>query len=159
LPSIPRAMYMKDHPFEVTQSTNKIHMAYAFSSTARTIHLDKVEPPPDDTWMGHSVGRWDGDNLIVVVDHFNDRGWLSRDGAHHSDQLKVTEKHTLRSPDVMWYEATMEDPKTYTRAWTIAMPIYKRAEPNIQLIEFRCIEFVEEFMYGSLRKQQLVKHW
>jgi hypothetical protein len=158
LPGIPRAMYMP-YPFEITQSTNKIHMSYEFSSTARTVHLDKVEPPPDDTWMGHSVGRWDGDTLVVNVDHFNDRGWLSRAGDHHSDQLKLTEKFTLRTPDVIWYEVTLEDPKTYTRPWTMAMPLYKRAEPNIQLLEYRCIEFVEEFMYGSLRKQQLVKHW
>jgi hypothetical protein len=159
LPGIPRAMYMKDHPFEITQSTNKIHMAYSFTATARTIHLDKVEPPPDDTFMGHSVGRWDGDTLVTTVDHFNGRNWLSRAGDHTSDQLKLTEKFTQRSPDVMWYEVNIEDPKTYTRPWQIAMPIYKRAEPNAQLLEFRCIEFVEEFMYGSLRKTQLVKTW
>src|SRR5580765_4846855 len=69
LPGIPRAMYMP-HPFQITQSTNKIHIAYAFSNTARTIHLDKVEGPPDDTWMGHSVGRWEGDMLVVDVTHF-----------------------------------------------------------------------------------------
>src|SRR5467141_1538375 len=72
LPGIPRAMYMP-YPFEITQSTNKIHVAYEFSNTARTIHLDKVEGPPDDTWMGHSVGRWDGDTLVVDVTNFNDR--------------------------------------------------------------------------------------
>src|SRR6202040_2944245 len=60
LPGVPRAMYMP-YPFQIIQSTNKIHIAYEFSNTARTIHVDKVEGPPDDTWMGHSVGRWDGD--------------------------------------------------------------------------------------------------
>jgi hypothetical protein len=158
LPGLPRAMYLP-YPFEITQSTNKVHMAYEFTATARTIHLDKVEPPPDDTYMGHSAGRWDGDTLVVDVDHFNDRTWFDRAGNFHSDALKLTERYTPQSADVIRYEVTIEDPKVFTRPWRIAMPLYRRAEPNAQLIEFRCIEFVEEFMYGSLRKQQLVKHW
>jgi hypothetical protein len=158
LPGLPRAMYMP-YPFEITQSTNKIHFAYEFTSTARTVHLDKVDGPPDDTWMGHSVGRWDGDTLVVDVTNFNDRTWLDRAGNFHSDAMKLTERFSPISPEVLRYEVTIEDPKVFTRPWRIAMPIYRRMEPNMQLIEYRCIEFVEEFMYGSLRKQQLVKHW
>jgi hypothetical protein len=158
LPGIPRAMYMP-YPFEITQSTNKIHMAYEFSATARTIHLDKVEGPPDDTFMGHSVGHWEGDTLVVDVTNFNDRTWFDRAGNFHSDALKLTERFTPQSADVIRYEVTIEDPKTFTRPWRIAMPLYRRVEPNMQLLDFRCTEFVEEFMYGSLRKQQLVKHW
>jgi hypothetical protein len=158
LPGIPRAMYLP-YPFEITQSTNKIHMAYEFTSTARTIHLDKVEGPPDDTWMGHSVGRWEGDTLVVDVTNFNDKAWFDRAGNFHSDALHLVERFTARSPDVIWYEVTIEDPKTFTRPWRIAMPLYRRAEPNMQLLEYRCIEFVEELMYGNLRKQPLVKRW
>jgi hypothetical protein len=158
LPGLPRAMYMP-YPFEITQGTNKIHFAYEFTSTARTVHLDKVDGPPDDTWMGHSVGRWDGDVLVTDVTNFNDRTWFDRAGNFHSDALKLQERFTLLSPEVIRYEVTIEDPKVFTRPWRIAMPIYRRMEPNMQLIEYRCIEFVEEFMYGSLRKQQLVKHW
>jgi hypothetical protein len=158
LPGTPRAMYLP-HPYQITQSTNKIHIAYSFTNTARTIHLDKVDPPPDDTWMGHSVGRWEGDTLVVDVTHFNDRSWFDRAGNHHSDALKLTERFSLRSPDVIWYDVTIEDPKVFTRPWRIAMPIYRRMEPNMQLLEFRCNEFVEEFMYGHLRKEQLVKRW
>jgi hypothetical protein len=158
LPGIPRAMYMP-YPFQITQSTDKIHIAYEFSNTARTIHLDKVEGPPDDTWMGHSVGRWEGNTLVVDVTNFNDRTWFDRAGDYHSDALHLTERFTQMSPDVIWYEATIDDPKVYTRPWKIAMPLYRRVEPNMQLLEFRCNEFAEEFMYGNLRKQQLVKHW
>jgi hypothetical protein len=147
------------YPFQITQSTNKIHLAFEFTNTARTIHLDKVDGPPDDTWMGHSVGRWDGDTLVVDVTNFNDRTWFDRAGNYHSDALHLTERYTLRSPDVIWYEVTIEDPKVFTRPWQMAMPLYRRAEPNIQLLEFRCNEFVEEFMYGNLRKTPLVKHW
>ena len=158
LPGTPRAMYMP-HPFQVTQSTNKIHLAFAYSNTARTIHLDEVEGPPDNTWMGHSVGRWEGDTLVVDVTNFNDRAWFDRAGNFHSDALHLTERFTMKSPDVLWYEVTIEDPNVYTRPWTIAMPLYRRAEPNMQLLEFRCNEFAEEFMYGNLRKEQLVKRW
>src|SRR5216684_3316683 len=158
LPGIPRAMYMP-YPFQITQSTNKIEMAYPFGATGRTIHLDKVAGPPDDTFMGHSVGRWDGDALVVDVTNFNDRSWFDRAGNFHSDALHLVERFTLRSPDVIRYEVTIEDPKVFTRPWRIAMPLYRRVEPNMQMLDFRCIEFAEEFMYGNLRKQPLVKHW
>jgi len=158
LPGTPRAMYMP-HPFQITQSTNKIHVAFSYSNTARTIHLDEVDPPPDITWMGHSVGRWEGDTLVVDVTQFNDRAWFDRAGNYHSDALHLTERFTMKSPDVIWYEVTIEDPNVYTRPWTIAMPLYRRAEPNMQLLEFRCNEFAEEFMYGNLRKEQLVRRW
>ena len=158
LPGIPRATYMPQ-PFQIVQSGNKIQMIYTFSNAARTIHLDTVAGPPDDTWMGHSVGRWDGDTLVVDVTHFNDKTWLDRAGNFHSDALHVTERFTPVSSDALRYEATIEDPKVFTRPWTIAMPVYRRLEPNIQLLDYPCIDFTEEFMYGHLRKQQLVKHW
>jgi hypothetical protein len=158
LPGIPRATYMP-YPFQIVQSSNKIQMMYTFSNAARTIHLDTVAGPPDDTWMGHSVGRWDGDTLVVDVTHFNDKTWLDRAGNFHSDALHVVERFTPISPDALRYEATIEDPKVFTRPWTIAMPIYRRLEPEVQLLDFPCIDFTEEFMYGHLRKQQLVKHW
>ena len=158
LPGIPRAMYMP-YPFQIVQGTNKINMAFAFTSTARTIHLDQVEGPPDLTYMGHSVGKWEGDTLVVTVTEFNGRSWFDRAGNFHSDQLKLTERFTPISPDAIHYEVTIDDPKTFTRPWKISMPIYRRLEPNMQLLEYRCIEFVEEFLYGNLRKQQLVKRW
>lgn len=158
LPGVPRAMYMP-FPYEITQSTTKLHMAFAYGQTARTIHLDKVDGPPDDTWMGHAVGRWEGDTLVTNVDHFNDRSWFDRAGNYHSDALKLQERFTLRTPDLIWYEATIEDPKVFSRPWKIAMPIYRRAEPNIQLIEHRCQEFAEEFNFGHLRRTPVVKHW
>ena len=158
LPGIPRATYMP-YPFQIVQSSAKIQMIYTFSNAARTIHLDQVAGPPDDTWMGHSVGHWEGDTLVVDVTHFNDKTWLDRAGNFHSDALHVIERFTPMSPDALRYEATIEDPNVFTRSWTIAMPIYRRLEPNIQLLDYPCIEFTEEFLYGHLRKQQLVKHW
>ena len=158
LPGIPRAMYMP-YPFQIVQSTNKIQMAYAFTSTARTIHLDDVAGPPDDTYMGHSVGRWEGDTLVVDVTNFNGRNWFDRAGNFHTAALRLEERFTPISPDAIQYEVTIEDPNVFARPWRISMPIYRRLEPNIQLLEYRCIEFVEEFLYGHVRKEPLVQRW
>jgi hypothetical protein len=158
LPGVPRAMYMP-YPFQIVQGTNKINMAFAFTSTARTIHLDKVEEPPDDTYMGHSVGRWEGDTLVVDVTRFNGKNWFDRAGNFHSEALHLVERFTPITRDAIRYEVTIEDPKVFTRAWKISMPLYRRLEPAMELLEYRCIEFVEEFLFGNLRKQQLVKRW
>jgi hypothetical protein len=158
LPGIPRAMYMP-YPFQIVQSANKIQMAFAFSTAARTIHLDEVEGPPDLTYMGHSVGRWDSDTLVVDVTEFNGKNWFDRAGNYHSEALHLTERFTPISKDAIQYEVSIEDPNVFTRAWKISMPLYRRLEPNAQLLEYRCVEFAEEFMYGGLRKQPLVHHW
>ena len=158
LPGIPRAMYMP-YPFQIVQSTNKIEMAFTFAGAARTIHLDKVEGPPDDTYMGHSVGRWEGDTLVVDVRNFNGKNWFDRAGNFHSTSLHLVERFTPITPDAINYEVTIEDPEVYARPWRIAMPLYRRLEPNIQLVDYPCIEFAEEFLYGHVRKQQLVKRW
>ena len=158
LPGIPRAMYMP-YPFQIVQGTTKIQMAFEFSNAARTIHLDTVDPPPDDTYMGHSVARWDGDTLVVEVTNFNGETWFDRAGNFHSEALHLTERFTPISRDAMQYDVTIEDPKTFTRPWRISMPLYRRLEPNVELLEYRCIEFVEEFLFGNLRKEQLVRRW
>ena len=158
LPGIPRAMYMP-YPFQIVQGTTKIQMAFEFSNAARTIHLDTVDPPPDDTYMGHSVARWDGDALVVEVTNFNGETWFDRAGNFHSEALHLTERFTPISRDAIQYDVTIEDPKTFTRPWRISMPLYRRLEANIELLEYRCIEFVEEFLFGNLRKEQLVRRW
>src|SRR5262245_50260329 len=103
--------------------------------------------------MGQSSGHWEGDTLVVEVTGFNDSTWFDRAGNFHSDKLKVTERYTPRGADHLWYEATIEDPATFTRPWKISMPLYRRVEPNSQLMQFKCVEFVEELMYGELRKK------
>ena len=158
LPGIPRAMYMP-YPLQIVQSTNKIHMAFAFSTTARTIHLDTVTGPPDYTYMGHSVGRWEGDTLVVEVTDFNGKNWFDRAGNHHTAALRLEERFTPITPDAIQYEVTIEDPNVFTRPWRISMPLYRRLEPNMQLLEYRCLEFAEEFLYGHLRKEPLVTRW
>jgi hypothetical protein len=151
-------MYMP-YPFQIVQSANKIQVAFAFATTARTIHLDEVEGPPDSTYMGHSVGRWDGDTLVVDVTEFNGKNWFDRAGNYHSEALHLTERFTPITKDAIHYEVTIEDPNVFTQPWKISMPLYRRLEPNAQLLEYRCTEFAEEFLYGGLRKQPLVRRW
>ena len=88
--------------------------------------------------MGWSNGRWEGDTLVIEVTGNNDETWFDRAGNFHSDAMKVTERYTLRNPDVIDYEATIEDPKTFTRPWKISFPIYRkpgkeRQVPGIQV--------------------------
>jgi hypothetical protein len=157
-PGVPRAMYMP-HPFQIIQDTSKIQMIFEYANAQRTIHLNKMEPYPNVLWMGYSVAHWEGDTLVVDVSNFTDGTWFDRAGDFHSDALKVTERYSLQSKDVIHYEATIDDPQVFTRPWKISMPIYRRLDPNAELTDFRCVEMVEETLYGHLRKQQLVKHW
>jgi hypothetical protein len=158
LPGVPRAMYMP-YPFQIIQGTNKIQIAFAYESSSRTIHLDKVDPPPADTFMGHSAGHWEGNTLVVDVTGFNGKSWFDRAGNYQSDALHVVERYTPMTPDAIHYEVTIEDPNLFTRPWKISMPLYRRLEPSAQLLEYRCVDFAEEFLYGHVRKTQLVKHW
>jgi hypothetical protein len=162
MPGIPRAMYMP-YPFQITQGTNKIEMSFEFAGASRTIHLDPVDPPPADTWMGHSVGHWEGTTLVVDVSHFNDRTWFSRSGDFHSDALHVVERftpiHSSLRPDALRYEVTIEDSNVFTRPWKMSMVLYRQLETNAQLMEYKCVGLVEETFLGHLRKKQLVKHW
>ncbi len=157
-PGVPRAMYMP-YPFQIIQSANKVQMIFEFANAQRTIHLNKMEAYPNVLYMGYSVGHWEGDTLVVEVSNFTDATWFDRAGNFHSDALHVTERYTPRGKDVIQYEATITDPQVFSRPWKISMPLYRRLEPNAQLTDFRCVEMVEEYMYGHLRKQQLVKHW
>jgi hypothetical protein len=149
MPGVPRATYMP-YPFQILQGVDKILIAYEFAGTSRTIHMNEVADNPTATWMGLSRGRWDGETLVVDVTDFNDQTWFDRAGNFHSDALHVVERYTRVSPYHLMYEATIEDPKVFTRPWKIRMPLYRRLEPDTQILEYKCTEFVEELMYGPL---------
>lgn len=156
LPGVPRATYMP-YPFQILQSANTFFIAYEYAGAVRDVLFKDPGPPPVESWMGQSVGRWEGDTLVVDVTGFNDRTWFDRSGNFHSEELRVTERYTRTSPDVMWYEATIDDSKTFTRPWKMSMPLYRRQEKNAQLMDFKCVEFVEELLYGQWRKTPLAR--
>jgi hypothetical protein len=155
-PGVPRAMYMP-YPFQIVQGDSKINMVFEFANAQRTIHLNKMDPYPNVSWMGHSVGRWEGDTLIVDSTDFTDATWFDRSGNFHSDALKVTERFSPMGRDIIRYEATIEDPQVFTKPWKMSMPLYRRVEAGAQLMDFRCVTMVEETLYGHLRKEQFIK--
>ena len=154
MPGVPRANYMP-FPFQIVQTPQAILIAYEFASASRTVYMEKAPPAPADSWMGHSVGHWDGDTLVIEVTSNNDQTWFDRAGDYHSDALKVTERYTPVNGDVINYEATIEDPNVFSRPWKIRFPLYKHLEKNAQLMEFKCVEFVEDLIYGPYRKKPI----
>ena len=149
MPGVPRATYMP-YPFQIFQNVDKILIAYEFAGTTRTIHMGEVKNNPAPTWMGLSRGRWDGETLVVDVTDFNDQTWFDRAGNFHSEALHVVERYTPVSPYHLMYEATIEDPKVFTRPWKIRMPLYRHFESGKKIHEYKCTEFVEELLYGGL---------
>jgi hypothetical protein len=152
LPGVPRATYMP-FPFQILQSQKHIMIVHEFAGAVRTIYMDDHKEAPADSWMGWSNGRWEGETLVVDTTGFNGQTWFDRAGNFHSDALHVVERFTARSPDTLMYEVTIEDPKVFTRPWKMSMPLYRRVERNAQLMEFRCVEFAEDLIYGHLRKK------
>jgi hypothetical protein len=151
LPGVPRATYMP-FPFQIIQGTEHVMLVHEFAGAVRTVYMTNHTDAPADSWMGWSNGKWDGESLVVDTRGFNDLSWFDRAGNFHSDALHVVERFTPRSADTLLYEATIEDPNVFTRPWKMSMPLYRRVEANAQLLEFRCVEFVEDLMYGHLRK-------
>jgi len=148
-PGVPRANYMP-FPFQIFQTRDQILMVYEYKGAMRTIFMANQQDAPVDSWMGWSNGRWEGDTLVVDVKGFNGYTWFDRAGNFASDALHVVERWTPRGPDHLMYEATIEDPSVFTRPWKISFPLYRRLESNAQLLEFNCVPFVEEMMYGPV---------
>ena len=157
LPGVPRATYMP-HPFQIVQSENDFFIAYQYAGAVRDIYLDNPGPSQVDSWMGWSVGRWEGDTLVVDVTGLAEGTWFDRAGSHHSYELHVVERYTMIGPNHIEYTATIEDPQVLTEPFTIKMPIYRRIEENARLMDFRCVEFVEELIYGEARRLPLPRN-
>ena len=148
---IPRATY-HDIPFQIFQGgrNDDMLMLYPFAATQRVIHMNETSGLPLDAWMGKSNGRWEGDTLIITTLNQNGMTWLDRAGNHASYQLVVTERFTLLGPNHIWYEATLEDPQTYSEPWTIEMPLYRLIEDNAQTLEHKCVPFADDLLYWDL---------
>jgi hypothetical protein len=127
--------------------------SYEYAGAVRVINMDKPTKSPADSWMGWSNGHWEGNSLVVDSTGFIDQTWFDRAGNFHSDALHVIERFTPLTADSLQYDVTIEDPKVFTRAWKMSMPLYRRLEKNAELMDFKCVEFSEELLYGQLRKQ------
>jgi hypothetical protein len=154
LPGVPRATYM-GLPFQILQSDKSIMIAYEYDGAVRNVVFKDPGPPPIDSWMDQSVAHWEGDTLVVVVTGLIDSSWFDRAGNFHSSDMKVVEKYHYTAPGVVRYEAEITDPTVFTRPWKMSMNLYRHVGEDAQLQQFRCVEFVEELMYGHLRKEPL----
>jgi len=152
MPGVPRANYMP-FPFQIVQSESVILMAYEVAESNRIVYVDQPELESQvDAWMGHSNAHWEGDTLVVRVSGQMPDTWFDRSGNHHSYEMVVEERWTATGANHVQYEATMTDPNTFTAPWTISFPLYRHVADNMQLLEFKCAEFAEEFLYGEWRK-------
>jgi hypothetical protein len=138
LPGVPRITLLP-MPFQIFQSGKYVVIVYQYAHAYRTIstdsatHLDGI-----DFWMGDSRGHWEGNTLVVDVADFNDQTWLDAAGDYHSDALHVVERYTRSGPATMIYEATIEDPKVFTRAWKIRVPLESNPDKFARLMEYEC---------------------
>jgi hypothetical protein len=151
MPGIPRANYLP-YPFQIVETAKDILFVYEFASSNRLVNMGKAQEAGSDTWMGTNNGRWEGETLVIDVTGLNGLAWLDRNGDFFSDKAHVVERFTRTSPETMTYTATIDDPSIFTKPWTISMPLYRRAEKNAQLLEFKCTEFAEELLYGKYKK-------
>jgi len=149
LPGIPRATYLP-YPFQIIQGGGNILFAYEYDSANRVVYMSNHQEAPIDTWMGWSNGHWDGDTLVVETAGNNDSTWFDRAGNYHSNALKVTERFSLEGANLIRYTATIEDPQVFSRPWTISLPLYRRLDSNVEILEFKCVPFVEELLYKDL---------
>ncbi len=152
LPGVPRATYLP-HPFQIVQGPDAILITYEFAGADRIVYMNRPgTEAPVDSWMGYNLGHWEGDTLVIEVTAQMEDTWLDSSGNFHGPSMKVTERYTPQGPNVLMYEATITDPDTFTRPWKISLPLYRRLDRNMQLLDFKCIEFVEELLYGKYGK-------
>ena len=148
----PRMTPVSLFPIEFVHTPKKLVILYEYFWSFRTIPIGATHPDDaEPTFLGDSVARWDGNTLVIEVTGHNDQTWFDRAGNNHTEALKVTERFTLQGENHIQYEATLEDPKTFSKPWQIRMPFYRRMEPNAQLLEYKCVEFSEELLYGDLK--------
>lgn len=160
MPGVPKANYLP-FPFQVVQSTDIILVAYEYAESNRILYVDQPEVESQvDSWMGHSNAHWEGDTLVVKVVGQTDYAgpfdrpgaWFDRAGNFYTALTEMEERWSYLSPNHIQYEVTITDPQIYTRPWKLSFPIYRMVEPTAQLLEYKCVEFAEEYLFGRYRK-------
>jgi hypothetical protein len=146
---VPRVTY-QNRPFQIFQGNGDLLMVYPFAAANRVIYMKDHSEAPVDSWMGKSNGDWEGDTLVVTTTAQNGESWLDRAGNFATNQLKVTERFKLLDANHIWYEATLEDPQTFSRPWTIEMPLYRLIDNNAQLLELKCVPYADMVLYHDL---------
>lgn len=152
VPGIPRQTYMPA-PFQILQTDSEIFIAYEWGSNSRSIFMDRPgTSAPLPSWMGYSLGRWEGGTLIVDVTSQMTDTWFDAAGNYHSGSLHVEERYRMIDENHIEYQALITDPEVFTEPWTIRMPLYRRIEEDARLLEYKCIEYAEDLLYDHLRQ-------
>jgi hypothetical protein len=136
--SIPDAMTLPPYPFKIVQTPNVTLMLFEIFVSYRQIHTDGRSLPVErhPNWYGYSVGRWEKDVFIVETVGLTDRHWLDDSGYPHSDALRITERMRRVDFGRMDIEFTFDDPKAYTKPWTVTVPF--ELMPDTELLEYIC---------------------
>jgi hypothetical protein len=131
---------MAPAPYKIIQTPGLTFMLYERDTTFRQVYTDgrKLPDDPQPSWLGYSVGKWDGDSLVVDTIGFNDRGWLDARGHTHSEALHLTERFRRLDFGHMEVQMTIDDPKTYTGPFTIKLK--QRLLADSDLLESFCAE-------------------
>ena len=143
LPGVPRITYLP-FPFQISQTPTWVSFTYEYSHAYRIAYVNGSKHPPSlDFWMGDSRAQWVGDTFVVDVADFKDATWFDVAGNFHSDALHVIERYAPIDADHVRYEATIEDPKVFTRPWKMNMLLYRRLEQNLQILDYVCVDFIQ----------------
>jgi hypothetical protein len=138
MPGVPRLMYMPD-PYMIVQTPGFVAILSRFMHEVRNIPIDGSKHLENiDLWQGDSKGSWDGDTFVVDTTDFNDKTWFDAAGNHHSDELHVVERFTRTGPATITYEATISDPKTFSKDWKISLPLTLISAKDAQILENEC---------------------
>ncbi len=139
MPGVPRLTYVT-YPFQIVESANQpvIEFLSQYVHTVRNINMQGEHLDGLDLWLGDSRAKWEGDTLVVDVADYNDQTWFDAAGNYHSDALHVVERFTRTGPDVITYEAVIQDPKVLTKPFKISVPLTRHTEKNFQIMEYEC---------------------
>jgi hypothetical protein len=152
IPGVPRVNYM-GFPLEIIQLQTNVLFEFEWMHLRRQAFYDPKGRMKDvDFWFGDSRAHWEGDTLVIDVADFNDRTWFDSVGNFHSEQMHIVERYTRTGPDTLHYEATIEDPKTFTKPWKIAMDMQR--QKDAPLLEYECTDLLDQAGYSFVWERE-----
>lgn len=153
-PGLPRIATGRGGPFEIVQIPGRILILYEWYHERRQVWMDGRPLPkdPDPTWYGYSVGRWEGNTLVVDTIGFNDKSWLDASGHPHSDAMRIEERYQRVNHDTLDLTFKITDPKAYTEPWVSTKPIVFKLQPKLELMQLPCVPDEEAAFLKEIRE-------
>lgn len=147
-----RSVNVGGYPVQIMQNSKYIALLFEQNTWFHVVYMDGRDHPKDldPTWFGHSIGRWDGDTLVIDTVGFNGKTRLDTIGHPHSDKMHVIQRFTYTDPDHIAYEITVDDPVYYTKPWKNTRTFW-RLLPGEELIEYSCEENNRDFTEGHIK--------